>query len=88
MNHKKSITIHNLDETLSQLIEQRAKEEGNSLNKTIKDLLRQSLGVRRPGAEAKKRVFDDVFGTWSEEEAREFEEKTKVFERIDPEDWK
>jgi len=41
----KSITVHNLDEKTAILIEQKAKETGLSLNKTIKLLLRQALGV-------------------------------------------
>lgn len=85
MNHKKSITIHNLDETLAQMIEQRAKEEGNSLNKTIKELLRKSLGISK---NQKRADFSEFCGLWSDEEFKEFEENTKIFERIDPEDWK
>ena len=41
----KSITIHNLDDKLDSLIREKAKKQGISLNKTIKTLLRKSLGL-------------------------------------------
>ena len=42
----KSITIHGIDEPLEKLIKSRAREEGLSINKTLKKLLEQSLGVK------------------------------------------
>ncbi len=84
MNHKKSITIHNLDEALAQLIEQRAREEGNSLNATIKKLLQESLGIP---ADTKYADFSKFCGGWTEEEFEEFQKNTEDMERIDPTEW-
>lgn len=41
----KSITIHNVDDPLDRLLQERAKSQGMSLNKTIKFLLAESLGI-------------------------------------------
>ncbi len=84
----KSITIHNLSERQSELITQKAQENGNSLNKTIKGLLNQALGITSDPENNRRNNFMDLFGTWDEEEYQEFEEQTKVFRKIDPADWK
>ncbi|MGB5615690.1 MAG: hypothetical protein WBM78_02535, partial [Desulfobacterales bacterium] len=42
----KSITIHGIDEPLVKLIKSKAKQEGLSINKTIKKILESSLGVK------------------------------------------
>jgi hypothetical protein len=63
-----------------------ARETGTSINKTIIDLLKKSLGLR--DTENKMRDLSDLAGAWSEEEVREFEENTQVFEHIDEEIWR
>jgi len=83
----KSITIHGLDETMDKLIRQRAQSHEMSLNKTIKQLLRKSLGLAQKRAE--KRDFSKFFGIWSKKEADEFDKIiNEEFENIDEEDWK
>ena len=83
----KSITIHGLDDPLDGLIREKAKSEGISLNKTIKKMLEESLGVKPKNPEDRKKDFLDLFGIWSEKDAEEFDQSIKDFERIDPEDW-
>lgn len=83
----KSITIHNLDDPLDILIRERAKREGLSLNKTIKKLLAESLGVSQESGKNRKKDFMDLFGTWSDAEVSDFKKQTKDFEKIDPGDW-
>ncbi len=84
----KSITIHGLDETLSQMINEKAERQDISLNKTIKILLRQALGISSETTKRKQIYFQDIFGVWSKTDAKEFEKKSKTFEQPDPEDWK
>ena len=55
----KSITIHNLDETLENLIKERAKKQGKSLNKTIQALLNEAL-VKKDTAIRPQFVADEV----------------------------
>lgn len=80
------ITLRKLPENLERQIRRIARETDTSINKTIIDLLKKSLGLQ--DAENKQRDLSDLSGTWSEEEAREFEENTQVFEHIDQEIWR
>lgn len=89
MNHKtlKSITIHGLDESLENLISEKAQRQGTSLNQTIKMLLRQSLGISADAVKKRQAAFADIFGTWSKTDEKAFINKTKDFEHIDRKDW-
>ena len=81
-----SITIHDLDDALATLIRARARDEGTSLNQTIKRLLESALGVRPP-APTNRKHFEKFCGMWSKAQANEFAKATKDFERVDPRDW-
>ena len=83
----KSITIHGLDDPLDTLIRERAKKQGTSLNKTIKKLLAESLGVTPVSGGDHRKDFLDLFGCWSKKEAEEFSQRLGDFEKVDPEDW-
>ena len=84
----KSITIHNLDDELDKEIREKAKNQGTSLNKTIKRLLEKALGLKSTKEPNHKDEFTDLFGVWSEEDYLEFSESTEDFNISDPEDWK
>lgn len=56
----KSITIHDLDESLEAGIEEKARAEGRSLNKTVKVLLRQALGLQERHQGDRKADFADI----------------------------
>ena len=83
----KSITIHNIDEPLAELIKSKARSEGLSVNKTIKKILETSLGVKPRGSDTKRSDFEEFCGVWSETDLAEFEERTKEFRKVDSEDW-
>ena len=83
----KSITIHNLDDQTSELIEQKARETGLSLNKTIKKLLRKALGISEEQISGKQE-FAEFLGVWDDNEYEAFTQATEELERINEEDWK
>jgi hypothetical protein len=83
----KSITIHNLDDPLNTLIREKAKNEGLSLNSTIKKLLAEALGLSLKKGEGCGKDFLDLFVVWSNEEVKEFNKQVGDFEKIDREDW-
>lgn len=83
----KSITIHGLDETLSQMIYEKAERRGVSINKTIKILLSQALGISVEAHKNKRTFFQDIFGVWSKADYKEFKKNLGEVEKIDPEDW-
>ena len=83
----KSITIHGLDDDLDERIRSKAGAEGLSLNKTIKLLVREGLGMgdQRPD---RRQDFQDLFGTWSRADLEAFGRATEDLGRVDSEDWK
>jgi hypothetical protein len=83
----KSITIHGVDDPLVELIKSRAREEGLSINKTVKKLLEESLGVRPANSDKNRNNFEEFCGIWSDSELDEFDAKTKDLREINPEDW-
>lgn len=83
----KSITIHGLDNELSQLISEKARRGNTSLNQTIKILLRNSLGITADTAKKRQATFADIFGKWSKKDEKDFNIKIKKIEHVDREDW-
>ena len=82
----KSITIHGIEEQLDREIRGKAKKQGLSLNRTIKQLLREHLGLTDKVID-RRDDFREFSGVWSEEEARAISQATADFERIDRGDW-
>ena len=83
----KSITIHELDGRVSFQLEKKAKELVLSLNKTIKKLLEQALGVKPNPTEGRKQAFKEFLGVWNKSDLRECTATIRDFERIDPKCW-
>lgn len=83
----RSITIHDMDPELASRLERRAREAGLSLNKAIKGLLAQALGLGAPAPSRRRGDFDSLCGVWSRREAAAFAKAAHEFERIDREDW-
>lgn len=83
-----SITVHGLDEPMDRMIRQKAQQDNLSLNKTIKKLLAEALGITSSTNINHRDEFADLFGVWSDEEHKEFENNTGQFSTIDADDWK
>jgi hypothetical protein len=84
----KSITIHGLEDRLDARIREKASQQGLSLNKTIKKLLAESLGLEEPSAPRDyRKTYEDLCGIWTREEAAAFKRRTEDFNRVDPGDW-
>jgi plasmid stability protein len=83
----KTISIHNLDDQIVRLIDERAKAEKRSVNMVVKTLLAQALGVRPPEADRHRGDFEEFCGVWDAREVKEFQERTGDMEHVDPEDW-
>ncbi|UCD81259.1 MAG: hypothetical protein JSW26_07495 [Desulfobacterales bacterium] len=84
----KSITIHNIDEPLAELIKSKARSEGLSINKTVKKLLEESLGVKPREKATNLSDFEEFCGIWSDSELAEFEDATNDLRKVNHEDWK
>jgi len=85
----KTISIHGIDEEMEKMIRERAKSEGTSVNKVVKELLADALGLGiKKKKKDRRKEFEDIFGVWTKEEADQFLESIADFEIIDEEDWK
>ena len=80
----KHLTVRGIPREVALALEKEKRRRGSSLNQTVIDLLRSSLGVsgeRRNG-------LAKLAGTWTEAQHREFLAHMKPFEEIDGELWK
>ena len=82
----KSISVHGIDEEMERKIGERAKNEGKSVNRIVKELIAKALGMgdRPPDNRA---MFEDLSGIWTEAQEREFLDSIADLETTDEEDW-
>lgn len=78
-------TLRRIPAALDKRLRALARQSGSSLNKTIIAVLLKALGIDEGGG--KKRDLRRLAGTWDEEQGREFEKNTLLFEDIDLEIW-
>ncbi len=85
----KSISVHGIDEETEKAIQERAKTEGKSVNKIVKELIAKALGIGgQSGAADKREAFADLCGLWTEEEAGRFLDAIGDLESVDLKDWR
>ena len=77
-------TIRGIPEDLEDALRDRARRSGESLNMTVVRLLREAVSLNPP---RKKRDLSALAGTWSQEEADEFDRQVRWSEQIDAEPW-
>jgi hypothetical protein len=85
----KQLTLRGIDPILDSELKSEAEKRGQSVNRTAISLLKVSLGLAE--GQAKPLRFNDLdhlAGTWSAEEAAEFEESLKCQRQIDEDLWK
>jgi plasmid stability protein len=78
------LTVRNLPEEVASALDREKRTRGISLNQTVKDLLRLSLGVTGTRSNGIARFA----GTWNQAEHKEFLSAIHSFEEIDPDLWK
>lgn len=81
----KQLSIRNVGPELAAALEDERRRRGTSLNRTVLELLRQAVGLSRLPFD---NGLKELAGSWSEEELREFEEATAIFEEVDEELWR
>ncbi|HSL84079.1 MAG TPA: hypothetical protein VLF66_15005 [Thermoanaerobaculia bacterium] len=84
----KTITLRNLPPHLERKVEEKSRELGLSLNKTVARLLEDCLlPSARPLGGRRYRDLDHLAGSWRPDEADEFDRGLEEQRRIDPELW-
>lgn len=84
------LTVRGFGDELGESIRRMAQREGISLNQAALKLLRKGAGLS-DGQRSEKAIgdsLDDLFGTWTAEEADEFNAALEVFETVDESAWK
>ena len=82
------LTIRNLPSNLAAALEKEKQRRGKSLNKTVIQLLGQSLNLNlQPGCR-RTNGLAHLAGTWTAEEYRGFAEAIEATRQIDEELWR
>ncbi len=84
----KSITIHGVDEQMAKLIKDRAHANRVSVNKAIKRLLEEALGIKPKSMRSHEKDFMEFCGVWSANDLAEFDDAIKDLREIDLGDWR
>lgn len=82
-----TMSIRGLDDQALARLKGQAEQEGSSLNSLVLRLLQ---GTGTPVQPSTLKKFDDLnalAGTWSDEEAQEFERNTAAFAEVDAALW-
>jgi ferritin-like protein len=82
----KSISVHGIDGEMVKAVEERAKKEGKSVNKIMKELIAKALGLEDKPPD-NRAMFEDLSGVWTEAQEREFMDSIADLETTDEEDW-
>lgn len=82
----KSISVHGIDKEIEQKIGERAKSEGKSVNRIVKELIAKALGMGEKPPD-NRAMFEDLSGVWTEAQEREFMDSIADLETTDEEDW-
>ncbi len=80
------ITLRDVPQELDHRLRELARARNRSLNRTIIQVLMESLHLG--DGKDRKRDVSDLAGTWSDEDAQEFEANMRVFGQVDDEIWK
>jgi hypothetical protein len=81
------ITIHHLDDATAEWIEEQATERGLDKEAIVIQLIQQGVNLEQRKAELPKyHDLDYLAGTWSKEEAAEFDRATA--RQVDEELWR
>ena len=86
----RQLTIPDFDDDLDASVRRLAEVEGISHDQAALKLLRKGAGLadsEKPSGPVGNSL-DHLFGTWTVEEAAEFDAAVAIFEKIDEEAWK
>ena len=84
----KTISIHGIDRETEKMIRERAKSENLSVNRIVKDMLADALGLGGKKRKPKTGEYEDLCGVWTKDEADQFLRRIEDLEAIDPADWR
>ena len=84
----KTITLRGIDDETATILKKRAKHSNTSVNATVLNLIRKSIGLEKKKRTRVYNDLNDLAGGWSKEEEQDFNERMRSFTKIDEELWK
>jgi hypothetical protein len=81
-----NFNLRGIPSEVMDLLKQEAKKLHTSVNILILQIIEKGLGFTNK--KTKYHDLDDLAGTWSNEEAKNFQKNTSYFEKIDKDLWK
>lgn len=83
-----NISVRGVEEKSLRKLKETARRRGISLNRLIADMLNTEGGGSSPAMPQEHKDIDQLAGTWSAREAREFDDATAGFGQVDEELWR
>src|SRR5208337_4383291 len=83
-----TMTIRGLDELTIKALKEKAKKERTSVNAALVKLIQEELGLKKKKRTVVYDDLDNLAGTWSDKDYKEFQKKIEDFEKIDKSIWK
>ena len=85
----KSVTIRGVDREVAEKLKITAAKQGKSINQLVLEFIKRDLGLEKEKKYSREYAdLDDLFGSWSEEEFNEIQNKINRERQIDLELWK
>ncbi len=85
----KAITVRDVPKQVARELRRRARARGASLSRTVVGLLEEATGgAPRARGPVRHHDLDALAGSWSREEAAEFDAELRRLRAVDPEMWK
>ena len=84
----KTLTIRGIDTELDFKIKERAKQNGESINKIVLRLINSAFGLEKNKLFPTYHVLDSLAGTWTKEDENNFNQNIKELSEVDKNLWK
>ncbi|MDX9801543.1 MAG: hypothetical protein RBT69_09430 [Spirochaetia bacterium] len=82
-----TLTIRGCDDNLARILKRESRKIGTSVNRLVLETLINTF-MGNGKKQERYNDLDSLAGTWTEDEAAEFDKAIEDFEIIDPEAWK
>jgi len=82
-----NFNLRNVPEAVMILLKKEAAKQNVSVNSLILKSIENSFHIAKPQKKIIHHDLDHLAGTWTEKDKKDFDDKTKSFERIDQELW-
>ena len=82
------MTLRGIDEQIAVALKERAQKENTSVNTVMLKIIKEALGLDKKKRNMQYDDLDYLAGTWSAQDAAEFENAIAVFGTIDEDIWK